>query len=106
MAQTPEGKVKDQVKKVLKSYGDQVWYFLPVSAGFGVHGIPDFIVCACGHFMGIECKADATKRPTTRQQFVLSSIAQAEGTTLVIHKDNIDTVRETIDHILKHRGYE
>lgn len=106
MAQTPEGRVKAKVKKVLDSYGDRIWYFLPVSGGFGKHGIPDFIVCAYGHFIGIECKADATKKPTKLQQFTLSAIAQADGTTLVIHKDNIEEVNAAVDHVLECFGYK
>lgn len=105
MAMTPEGKVKHAVKKLLKSYDDQVWYFIPVSAGYGVHGVPDIIACVCGQFVAIECKATAKQKPTQRQQFVLSSIAQAGGSALVINIDNVDFLKRVIDGVLKDAGW-
>ena len=36
---TPEGKVKEAIKRLIKAAG---WYwFMPVSNGMGRHGIPD-----------------------------------------------------------------
>ncbi len=55
MAQTPEGRVKMRVKKVLDA--SHAYYFMPVSNGMGRHGIPDIICCVNGYFLGIECKA-------------------------------------------------
>ena len=59
MATTPEGKVKDQIKALLKQH--DTWYFLPVSSGFGVHGIPDFVGCHNGRCFGVEAKAEGKK---------------------------------------------
>ena len=58
---TPEGKVKRRVVEILKKHG--VWYFFPANNGFGVAGIPDLIACVKGQFLGIEVKADRTKKP-------------------------------------------
>ena len=55
MATTPEGAVKAKIKQLLTKYN--TWYFLPVSGGFGVHGIPDFVGCYNGLCFGIEAKA-------------------------------------------------
>jgi hypothetical protein len=65
MANTPEGKVKAKVTKMLKEY--QVWYFFPANNGFGKAGIPDIIAIVDGVFVGIEVKADPTKKPTELQ---------------------------------------
>jgi hypothetical protein len=55
MAKTPEGKVKDQVKALLKRLG--IWYFMPATGGFGRSGVHDFICCWHGRFIAIETKA-------------------------------------------------
>jgi hypothetical protein len=85
---TPEGKVKQQIDKLLKKYG--VWYFKPVNNGMGSTGIPDYICCIHnGGFLAIEAKADATKKPTDLQQHRLQEIEAMGGASLVIHKDNL-----------------
>ena len=63
---TPEGKVKDAVKKVLKKHG--IWYFMPMQNGFGVVGVPDFICCFNGAFLGVETKAPGKREQTTPNQ--------------------------------------
>ena len=55
MAQTPEGKVKDAVKKILKSLN--IYYFMPATGGYGRSGVPDIVCCVKGLFVAIECKA-------------------------------------------------
>lgn len=89
MAMTPEGKVKAQIDKLLKAY--KVWYFKPVSNGFGSMGIPDYICCMPnGHFLAIEAKADAKSKPTELQQARITQIKENNGTAMVIHAGNLD----------------
>lgn len=70
MASTPEGKIKDQVKKALAAEkvvpfmdaGSKVedfvgTYYMPVAGPFSVHGVHDFVGCWCGRFFSIETKA-------------------------------------------------
>lgn len=64
MATTNEGAVKERVKKVLKNHAPQAWFFMPVSAGFGVMGIPDFVGVHNGRFFGIETKAPGRRGQT------------------------------------------
>jgi hypothetical protein len=91
MATTPEGKVKAAVKAFLNTLQD-CWWFMPVSNGMGAHGIPDFIVCWRGRFLGIECKAPGKIRNTTKlQDAVLDRINMAGGVTMVV--DDVATVR-------------
>lgn len=103
---TPEGKVKDKVKKLLKQH--RAWYFLPVSNGMGVHGIPDIISCVpvtitqemvgeqIGLFVGIETKRDNINKVTPRQQLQLNKIEEAAGIALVINNELIDKLDEVL----------
>ena len=87
MAKTPEGEIKDQVRKVLDEMG--AYYFFPAANGYGRTGIPDVIACIGGHFIGIECKA-GSKQPAALQQRELGNIEKAGGTGLLVNADNID----------------
>jgi len=89
---TPEGKVKAEVKKILKQY--DVWYFMPV-AGRSVGGVPDFICCVQGQFLAIETKAGSGQL-TPLQKATLISIDRAGGSTLVIHPENIESLRTAL----------
>lgn len=83
MAKTPEGVVKDAIKKFLKERG--AWYFLPVSNGMGQVGIPDFIICYKGVFVAIEAKAPGKKANTTaNQDRVIDEIRSADGFAWVV----------------------
>ena len=83
MATTPEGKVKDAVKKWLRERG--YWFYMPVQNGMGVQGIPDFIICAAGQFIAIETKAPGKRDNTTANQKArLAEIEQANGVAAVI----------------------
>ena len=72
---TPEGKIKEQVKAMLKA--EEVWYFLPVSNGFGVHGIPDFVCCYKGRSLFIETKKPGGK--ATPLQLRQKELIEAAG---------------------------
>ena len=95
---TPEGKVKTRVKRILDSFGPIIWYFMPVSRGYGRHGIPDIIGCVNGHFFAIETKA-GDKQPTDLQKRELRRIGEARGSSLVINEQNVDNLHEFL------RGY-
>lgn len=95
MAKTPEGEIKDQVRKVLDEMG--AYYFFPAANGYGRTGIPDVIACVGGHFVGIECKA-GSKQPTALQQRELDNIEKAEGTGLIVNADNIDILKDILEN--------
>lgn len=83
MAATPEGKVKDAVKKWLRDRG--YWFYMPVQNGMGVVGIPDFICCCAGKFVAIETKAPGKRKNLTPNQINrLKEIEGAYGLTLVV----------------------
>lgn len=83
---TPEGKVKAQVDKLLKRYN--VWFYKPVSNGMGKHGIPDYVCCTRGRFLGIECKAGQGVL-TALQRVQREAIVQAGGVYFVATPDTL-----------------
>lgn len=93
MAQTPEGKVKDAVRKILNSM--DVYHFMPPGNGFGRAGIPDIIGCADGKFIAIECKAGKGKT-TALQARELEWIAETGGFTFVAREDNLDELKQLL----------
>lgn len=87
---TPERKVKDKVKKVLKALG--AYYAMPATGGYGSSGVPDFFVCYRGRFFALECKANGNK-PTALQEKNLEDIRKNGGVALVINESNVDALR-------------
>jgi len=87
---TPEKKVKEKVKKILKELS--CYYCMPSTGGYGSSGVPDIIACYQGRFIGIECKANGNK-PTDLQQKNLTDILNSLGQSLVIDENNIDMLK-------------
>jgi len=96
MSLTPEAKVKKKVVSVIKAHS--AYYFFPVMNGYGRVGIPDIIVCHCGRFIAIECKAGKNK-PTELQLKEIEAIRQAGGVSLVVNEDNIEDVAKALESI-------
>ncbi len=64
---TLEGKIKKRVTQFLQSYkypDGQLWYDMPVGGAYGKSGLPDYVMCCRGTFVGIETKADRAKTLT------------------------------------------
>lgn len=89
MALTPEAKVKRKVVAHLKEMG--VYYFFPVTSGYGASGVPDIICCYQGAFVAFECKA-GKNTPTPLQQHQMNLIIEAGGSAYVVNESNIDEV--------------
>jgi Holliday junction resolvase len=97
VADTPEVKVKKKVVAVLKEL--RVYYFYPVTGGYGGSGVPDIVGCHHGKFFGIECKA-GRNTPTALQQKNIDAIKATGGVALVVNENNIDIVRHTLEGML------
>ncbi|QDP53663.1 MAG: putative nuclease [Prokaryotic dsDNA virus sp.] len=82
MATTPEGRVKNRLKAMLKKLN--VWYYMPQAGPFGRAGIPDLILIVEGRFVGVECKADRRKKPTPLQVTAMQQIEDAGGKCFVV----------------------
>ncbi len=96
---TPEGVVKNKVKKLLKKFGS--WYYMPVSCGYGKHGIPDFIACHNGNFIGVETKSQE-KNLSPLQSIQRSEILASGGAYFKISCDKDLTDLEYYLTNLKH----
>lgn len=90
---TPESKLKAKVRKVLKELN--AYYVMPVTAGFGNSGAPDYIVCFRGKFFGIECKANGNT-PTSLQYKNLKEIQDCGGVALIVDETNVDQLHEVL----------
>lgn len=84
-----EADVKKAVKKILDKHG--AYWFMPVPTGYGVQGVPDFIVCVAGKFIAIETKFGKNKL-TTYQEKHRENIQKANGVHLVITELTISTL--------------
>ena len=93
MAQTPEGKVKNSVRKILTRLG--IYHFMPPGMGLGRSGIPDIIGCYNGRFFAIECKAGKGKT-TALQERELIAICNAGGFTFVVNETCLDELEERL----------
>ena len=94
MAQTPEKKVKDKVRKILDELG--AYYFFPATGGYGRSGAPDVVGCHRGVFFGIECKA-GKGTTTALQDRELQRIRDVGGIALVVNENNIEEVKSTLE---------
>ncbi len=90
---TPEGRVKEEIKKVLKEFG--VWFYMPVPSPMGRAGIPDFMGVTPwdGKALGIEAKAPKGK-PTENQKRFIQEMTAAGALAMVAW--GADEVREAL----------
>lgn len=98
---TPERKVKDKVRKVLADLN--AYYAMPIGTGYGNAGVPDFLVCYQGRFIGIECKAQGNK-PTALQLKNFKDIESAGGTVWLIDESNVDSLFTLLTEGVKQNG--
>jgi hypothetical protein len=90
---TPEGRVKNMVKKGLDALGVH-WRFMPVQTGFGGVAL-DFIICVNGWFISIETKKDAKSKLTPLQQSTAGDIRAAGGLVFTVYD------QETCDRAMR-----
>jgi penicillin-binding protein-related factor A (putative recombinase) len=91
---TPEGKVKEKVREILKRCGAQ--YFMPSAGVYGRSGASDFICCYRGVYIALECKATAQDKPTRLQELFMKQVNAAGGRTFVIHAGNVSELEGAI----------
>lgn len=114
MAKTPEGAVKDDVKRALAAYGvypfmdvaqgrvdDPVGaYYMPVAGPFAIHGIHDFVGCWSGRFWSIETKApDNRTDETVHQGMFRTAITATGGIALTGVRDGAAAVKFLAEQI-------
>ena len=79
---TPEGKVKEKVKRLLKQYG--AYWHMPVQNGMGAPSL-DFVGCFKGWYYAVETKA-GNKGPTPRQEATIHQMELAGGKCFVVNE--------------------
>lgn len=94
-----ESDVKQAVKDVLATYGDKIWWFMPVPTGFGVQGVPDFVCSFAGRFVGIETKFGSNGL-TKFQIKQMDSIIKTGGMHMVINERNVKDLKAVVDGIM------
>ncbi len=107
MATTPEGYVKDEIKKILEAA--KIEYSMKTTRGYGKSGWPDFDTVFRGIYVTIEAKYDADEKgPTALQRDVMKSIRASGGITLVLDAKNYHLLAKLIadtDKMLAATGY-
>ena len=91
MASTPEKKVKLKVRAIL-DWDKDIYYFTPMTGGYGRSGVPDIVGCHKGRFFAIECKA-GKGTTTALQDKNIKEIEKAGGRVIVVNENNLEEVR-------------
>jgi hypothetical protein len=94
----PEALVKKKIRAILDEF--EAYYAMPIGTGYGNSGVPDFLVCCNGRFIGIEAKA-GTNKPTALQEHNMQKIFDAGGYALVINEDNLHVLTELMEWTTK-----
>jgi pantoate kinase len=94
MASTPEAKVKAAIRKILDT--TRAYYAMPMGSGYGNSGVPDFLVCHKGQFIGIEAKAGKGKT-TALQDAHIAQIRTAGGVAMVVNENNLEELKEFLN---------
>jgi len=94
VASTAEVKVKKRIRKILEE--SKTYFAMPIGTGYGNSGVPDFLVCHKGRFIGIEAKANGGQA-TALQLMNLQKIRDAGGTSLIVNEHNLDELKELLD---------
>lgn len=97
MAQTPEHKVKNHVKRILNKY-PYTYSFMPATHGYGSSGVPDVVACINGKFIAIECKANGGKT-TALQKKNLREIVAAGGHAFVVDEGSTGVLAMMLDTV-------
>ena len=95
MASTPEGKVKEKVKAILKRRG--VWYCMPRGQTYGRAGIPDFLCCHKGRFIAIETKAGRGKATPLQLRELRDIFQNHQGIALIVREDGMPQLNAALD---------
>lgn len=105
---TPEGKVKQFIKKYMKSEFPNAWQYCPMGGAFGKSGVPDFLYLIDGLLLGIEAKAEQGKLSQLQELTMKQMVRQGAICAVVYGKDTakMDRIRDAVIAELKKRGVE
>jgi len=81
-----EAWVKKQVKSQLEQL--EIWYYMPNGGYYSTSGIPDFVCCDDGSFLGIETK-DSDGKWSQAQQDRAKEIIENGGFYVLVDEDGL-----------------
>lgn len=99
MANTPEGLVKDKIKKWLKARSIPYWMIIPSHLGNST-GVSDFIcILPKGRWLAIEAKSAAKKDNVTHHQKTFIDTINANGGLAVVVscQEDLDILEKLIE---------
>lgn len=86
---TPEGKVKQFIKKFMLLHYPDAWQYCPMGGPYGKGGVPDFLYLHKGLLIAIEAKADrGVVSESQKQQMKL--ITENGGICAVVRGKDIE----------------
>lgn len=111
MATTPEGRVKNVIRRVLEENGfarvgtgdyfHKRFYFMPIGGPYSQHGVADYILCGGGRFGALEAKAGYGKQTELQKDFE-RQVQSAGGMYAVIR--NEQDLKEFLDEFLEFKN--
>jgi len=93
-----ETKFKEKVSRWLKNHPN-IW-FVKIQM-VSTRGIPDYLICVSGQFLGIELKSSKTATRAPLQEWTLNAIAAAGGIGLVVFPENWESTKVFIEEMAK-----
>lgn len=99
MRVTPEGRIKNAIRKTLKKF-PSVYAFWPVQTGYGNKTL-DVLLCVNAFFFAIEAKAPG-KVPTALQEVTIADMQRAGGVVIVI--DSIEKAQVDLFNLICNFG--
>lgn len=96
---TPEGRVKNEVRKIIDRFKSRIDSYWPVPSGYGPSHL-DCILCVDGSYVAIETKAPGQK-PTPRQSKRIEDVRRAGGVALVIDGTDKTTTYDQLKEMLE-----
>ena len=99
MANTPEGKITDAIRKALKKMAPDVWFFKIHGGPLQKAGVPDFLVVVRGVAVFLEVKQPKGKI-SRLQRYVKGQIRKAGGVAEVVYSDI--EAQEVIEYVKRY----
>lgn len=85
MAKQPETRLQQAIQKAIRKKYPDVFLFKHWGGPFSPAGIPDLIICLCGHFIAFEVKLPHDRSKTSKiQDETLLDIRKAGGCACVV----------------------
>lgn len=90
MATTPEGRVKNKIKKVLDKYNTRLYVYMPVPSGYGAPSLDFVCSVAVGNGAGLTFAIEAKRPgqvPSPRQEGTIAAMGIGGVRVFVIDGD-------------------